>query len=72
MTQEPMTLEDLEKLPPSHLLKPAEVAAIFRVDAKTVTRWALAGKIASIRTLGRHRRYRVSAVLEKLREDGGL
>ena len=40
------------------LLTPAEVAALFRVDPKTVTRWAKAGKLSSIRTLGGHRRYR--------------
>lgn len=40
------------------LLIPAEVAAIFRVDPKTVTRWAKAGKLTSIRTLGGHRRHR--------------
>jgi len=40
------------------LLTPAEVAALFRVDPKTVTRWAKAGKLTSIRTLGGHRRYR--------------
>jgi hypothetical protein len=34
------------------LLTPAEVAALFRVDPKTVTRWAKAGKLSSIRTLG--------------------
>lgn len=39
------------------LLTPAEVAALFRVDPKTVTRWAQAGKISAIRTLGGHRRY---------------
>jgi excisionase family DNA binding protein len=39
------------------LLTPAEVAAMFRVDPKTVTRWAKAGKLKSIRTLGGHRRY---------------
>jgi excisionase family DNA binding protein len=39
------------------LLTPAEVAAIFRVDPKTVTRWAEAGLIRNIRTLGGHRRY---------------
>jgi excisionase family DNA binding protein len=39
------------------LLTPAEVAAAFRVDPKTVTRWAKAGKLSSIRTLGGHRRY---------------
>ncbi len=40
------------------LLTPSEVAAMFRVDPKTVTRWAKAGKLTSIRTLGGHRRYR--------------
>ena len=44
------------------LLTPAEVAALFRVDPKTVTRWAQAGKLTSIRTLGGHRRYRKSEV----------
>jgi hypothetical protein len=29
------------------LLTPAEVAAMFRVDPKTVTRWAKAGKLSS-------------------------
>lgn len=44
------------------LLTPSEVAAMFRVDPKTVTRWAKAGKITAIRTLGGHRRYRKSEV----------
>jgi excisionase family DNA binding protein len=44
------------------LLTPAEVALIFRVDPKTVTRWAKDGKLPSIRTLGGHRRYRESVV----------
>jgi excisionase family DNA binding protein len=44
------------------LLTPSEVAALFRVDPKTVTRWAKAGKLTSIRTLGGHRRYRESEV----------
>ena len=48
------------------LLTPAEVAAMFRVDPKTVTRWAKAGKLSSIRTLGGHRRYRESEVRELL------
>jgi len=42
---------------PAELLTPAEVAAIMRVNAKTVTRWAVAGKIRSIRTIGGHRRF---------------
>ena len=51
------------------LLTPAEVAALFRVDPKTVTRWANAGKLTSIRTLGGHRRYlesEVRALLESI------
>jgi excisionase family DNA binding protein len=48
------------------LLTPAEVATMFRVDPKTVTRWAKAGKLSSIRTLGGHRRYRESEVRDLL------
>ena len=44
------------------LLTPAEVASLFRVDPKTVTRWAKAGKLTSIRTLGGHRRYKESEI----------
>jgi excisionase family DNA binding protein len=44
------------------LLTPGEVAAMFRVDPKTVARWAKAGKISSVRTLGGHRRYREAEV----------
>ena len=47
---------------PETLLTPAEVASIFRVDPKTVTRWAKSGKLTAIRTLGGHRRYRKSEV----------
>jgi excisionase family DNA binding protein len=47
---------------PEALLTPAEVAALFRVDPKTVTRWAKAGKLSAIRTLVGHRRYRASEV----------
>jgi excisionase family DNA binding protein len=45
-----------------HLLTPGEVAARFAVDPKTVTRWAAAGRISSIRTPGGHRRFRESEV----------
>ncbi len=49
------------------LLTPAEVAALFSVDPKTVTRWAKAGKLTAIRTLGGHRRYRQSEVMGLLK-----
>lgn len=42
---------------PSELLTPGEVAVMFRVNAKTVSRWARAGKLTAIRTLGGHRRF---------------
>lgn len=48
------------------LLTPQEVANLFHVDPKTVTRWADAGKLGAIRTLGGHRRYRVTEIDELL------
>jgi len=51
----------------SKLLTPGEVAALFRVDPKTVTRWAKAGRISAVRTPGGHCRFRqadVDALLE--------
>ncbi len=44
------------------LMTPGEVATLFRVDPKTVTRWAVAGRIGSVRTPGGHRRFRESEV----------
>ena len=51
------------------LLTPAEVASIFRVDPKTVTRWAKSGKLTAIKTLGGHRRYRQSEVQDLLKKN---
>ena len=48
------------------LLTPGEVAALFRVDPKTVTRWAASGRISSIRTPGGHRRFRETEVRDLL------
>ncbi len=62
-----MTLEASDRL-----LTPGEVATLFRVDPKTVTRWAAAGRISSIRTPGGHRRFRESEVRSLLAgEDAG-
>ena len=57
---------------PEVLLTPSEVANLFRVDPKTVTRWAKAGKLTAIRTLGGHRRYRQSEVQALLKTTNGL
>jgi len=45
------------------LMTPAEVAQAFRVDVKTVSRWAQEGRLPCIRTLGGHRRYPREEVL---------
>ena len=63
--------EAMEAQDDETLLTPSEVAAMFRVNPKTVTRWARAGKISAIRTLGGHRRFRASEIrqfLEKVEE----
>jgi excisionase family DNA binding protein len=39
---------------------------MFRVSPKTVTRWAKAGKLNSIRTLGGHRRFREADIRKLL------
>lgn len=49
------------------LMTPAEVAELFRVDPKTVTRWAGDGRIDSLLTPGGHRRFRESVVRELLK-----
>lgn len=58
--------EDLRA--PEVLLTPSEVARLFRVNPKTVTRWARAGKLTAIRTLGGHRRFRESEIRRCLEE----
>ena len=51
------------------LLTPGEVARLFRVDPKTVTRWAVEGKLTCIRTLGGHRRFKADEVYALLGEE---
>jgi excisionase family DNA binding protein len=53
---------------PEALLTPSEVAALFRVNPKTVTRWARSGKLTAIRTLGGHRRFKASEIRRCLEE----
>lgn len=38
-------------------MTPAAAAAAFGVTTKTITKWANAGKLTPIRTLGNHRRF---------------
>ena len=53
------------------LLTPAEVARLFRVDVKTVTRWADTGRLHATFTLGGRRRFREDEVLDVLNNATG-
>ena len=58
----------------SQLLTPGEVALMFRVDPKTVTRWASSGRIGSVRTPGGHRRFLeadIKVLLDRLTTQAG-
>ena len=44
------------------LMRPSEVARLFKVRVKTVTRWADEGRLTVIRTLGGHRRFLTTEV----------
>lgn len=50
------------------LLTPADVAELFKVNPLTVTRWAVQGRIGSVRTLGGHTRKKEAEVLRLLHE----
>ena len=51
------------------LLTPGEVALMFRVDPKTVARWATGGRLGCIRTPGGHRRFLESEVTALLADE---
>lgn len=74
MAEDNVTRDNVTRAPQrDRLLTPGEVATLFRVDPKTVTRWASAGRIGSIRTPGGHRRFRESEVRALLRgEETGV
>jgi excisionase family DNA binding protein len=61
-------LAEEDPMAENELLTPSEVAVMFRVNPKTVTRWARAGKISAVRTLGGHRRFRASEIRRFLSE----
>ena len=52
------------------MMMPAEVAELFSVTAKTVTRWASEGRLPHVVTLGGHRRYRRAEVEAMAAEAG--
>ena len=66
--QGPVKVGNVTNERPERLLTPHQVAEMFRVDPKTVTRWASSGRVGSIRTPGGHRRFRESEILALLAE----
>ena len=62
----------MPQTPHPQLLTSGEVAEIFRVNPRTVRRWAEAGTLSSIRTVGGHfrdDRLEVENLLEGGREE---
>jgi excisionase family DNA binding protein len=53
------------------LMTPAEVARLFGVRPPTITRWAKAGRLSTVRTLGGHRRFLADEVRALLAEARG-
>lgn len=49
---------------PSGFLTATQTAELFGVTPRTVVRWAKDGRLASVRTLGGHRRFRRADVAE--------
>jgi excisionase family DNA binding protein len=62
----PQSDRDTTAVDEGNLLTPAEVAKLFQVDPKTVTRWATKGRIRSVRTPGGHRRFRRQDIVDLL------
>lgn len=57
---------------PYFLLNSHEVAALFRVDTKTASRWATAGRMPNeglVRTPGGHWRFRAPMIRDLLASD---
>ena len=55
------TFEELDDGP---FIRTAEAARILRVSPKTISRWAKEGKLPHVVTLGGHRRFPHSAIVE--------
>src|SRR5262245_58725507 len=56
----------MARTPVEPLLSTGEVAEMFNVDPKTVTRWAARGQLEALRTPGGHRRFRMAEIERKL------
>lgn len=57
-------IKDMETV----LVKISEAAKMLGVSTKTLRRWDNADKLKPVRTVGKHRRYRVSDIKKLLEE----
>jgi excisionase family DNA binding protein len=60
-----------QRLAVGSYLRTAQVADILHVSPKTVSRWALEGRLPHLKTLGGHRRYpehEIRALVDELTE----
>jgi excisionase family DNA binding protein len=57
---------EVDRHEPPQLLAPGQVAALFEVTPKTISRWEEAGILPGERTQGGHRRFPAPAVYELL------
>ena len=55
---------------PEPFILPKQAARLFGVSPRTVTRWAVLGRLPCVTTLGGHRRYREADVRRLLQERG--
>lgn len=55
---------------PPTMFSPGDVARLLNVNAKTVTRWCVEGRLTAYRTPGGHRRIPADALLGLLRDMG--
>ncbi|GAB3131905.1 hypothetical protein GCM10027289_18840 [Tsukamurella serpentis] len=69
LSQRPADPRATAQRQPERLMTPGQVAALFNVNPKTVTRWAGAGLLGSVRTPGGHRRFRASEVFALLNQN---
>jgi excisionase family DNA binding protein len=70
MTSNPKAHARPSALPGERLLTPIDVAKRLRVNPKTVSRWANAGRLKGIQTPGGHWRFHEQDV-QQLLQDGG-
>lgn len=53
-----------DHLDPDALMKPGDVAQLFHVAPKTISRWEQSGVLSAVRTAGGHRRFATRSVYE--------